>query len=151
MLTRRHFLVTAAALPLAGALSGPARAAEPAIFQTDGIAINGIDPVAYFTEERPVAGAAAEAVTWMGATFLFASAANRETFEGDPDRYAPQYGGYCAYAVSNGYTATTDPKAWSVYEGKLYLNYSRPVRALWALDKDGHIASANANWPGVLG
>ncbi len=151
MITRRTFLVSAAAVPLAGGLSLPARAAEPPVFQSGGIAINGIDPVAYFTEEKPVEGDSAEAVTFMGATFLFASAENREMFEGNPDKYAPRYGGYCAYAVSKGYTASTDPRAWSVYKDRLYLNYSRPVRALWAVDKDGHIASADSNWPGVLG
>ncbi len=151
MITRRTFLASAAALPVAGGLAIPARAAEPAVFQTDGIAINGIDPVAYFTQEKPVEGDPSEAIMFMGATFLFASAENREMFEGNPGKYAPRYGGYCAYAVSKGYTATTDPRAWSVYEGRLYLNYSRPVRALWAVDKDGHIASADANWPGVLG
>ena len=151
MITRRTFLVSAAALPVAGGLAIPARAAEPPVFQTDGIAINGIDPVAYFTAEKPVEGDTSEAITFMGATFLFASAENREMFEGNPDKYAPRYGGYCAYAVSKGYTATTDPRAWSVHNDRLYLNYSRPVRALWAVDKDGHIARADANWPGVLG
>ena len=151
MITRRAFLASAAALPVAGGLAIPARAAEPPVFQTDGIAINGIDPVAYFTQEKPVEGGTSEAITFMGATFLFASAENREMFEGNPDKYAPQYGGYCAYAVSKGYTATTDPRAWSVHNDRLYLNYSRPVCALWAVDKDGHIARADANWPGVLG
>jgi hypothetical protein len=69
----------------------------------------------------------------------------------DPERFTPQYGGYCAYAVSKGYTATTDPKAWSIYNDLLYLNFSRSVRALWSLNKDDHIASANENWPAVLG
>lgn len=151
MITRRAFLGTALVLPAAGTLVRPAFAAEPPVYATNGIAINGIDPVAYFTEEKPVEGDAAHAVEWNGATLLFASAENMQMFEANPDKYAPQYGGYCAYAVSKGYTATTDPKAWSVYNDRLYLNYSRSVRALWSVDKDGHIASADANWPGVLG
>ena len=151
MITRRALLGTALVLPVAGTLVRPAMAAEPPVYATNGIAINGIDPVAYFTEEKPVEGDEAHAVEWMGATLLFASAENKAMFEGNPEKFAPQYGGYCAYAVSKGYTATTDPRAWSVYKDRLYLNYSRPVRALWAVDKDGHIASANANWPGVLG
>ena len=151
MITRRALLGTALVLPVAGTLVRPAYAAEAPVYATDGIAINGIDPVGYFTEEKPIEGDAAHAVDWMGATLLFASAENKEMFEADPEKFAPKYGGYCAYAVSKGYTASTDPKAWSVYNDRLYLNYSRPVRALWAVDKDGHIASADANWPGVLG
>ena len=152
MITRRALLVSAAALPLGAALSTTAaHAAEPPVYATNGIAINGIDRVGYFLEERPIEGDMAHAVDWDGAKLLFASAENMEMFQSDPERFAPKYGGYCAYAVSKGYTATTDPKAWSIHNDRLYLNYSRPVRALWALDKDGHIASANANWPGVLG
>ena len=151
MISRRHLILSAAALPLAGSIASPALAAEPPVFQMDGIAINGIDPVAYFTQGKPVEGSDAERLTYMGADFLFASAENREMFETNPAKYAPRYGGYCAYAVSNGYTATTDPKAWSIHKDRLYLNYSRAVRALWAVDKDGHIASADANWPSVLG
>ena len=151
MISRRSLILSAAAVPLAGGLASPARAAEPPVFQMDGVAINGIDPVGYFTDGKPVEGSEAEKLAWMGATFLFASAENRELFESDPARFAPQYGGYCAYAVSKGYTASTDPKAWSIHNDRLYLNYSRAVRALWSVDKDGHIASANANWPTVLG
>ena len=152
MITRRTFLTSAAALPITTTLTATtAWAAEPPVFSAAGIAINGIDPVAYFTEERPIEGDAAHAIDWDGAQLLFASAENKAMFMADPERFKPQYGGYCAYAVSKGYTASTDPKAWSIYNDRLYLNYSRPVRALWALDKEGHIASANANWPGVLG
>ena len=86
----------------------------------------------------------------MGAVMRFASAGNKEMFDADPEAFAPKYGGYCAYAVSRGYTASTDPAAWSIYEDRLYLNYSRSVRALWALNKAGHVESADANWSGVL-
>ena len=114
------------------------------------MAINGYDPVAYFTEGRPLEGRAEIASDWDGATLRFASAENKALFDADPEKYAPAYGGYCAYAVSKGYTASTDPDAWSIYEGRLYLNYSRSVRALWSVNKAGHVASADANWPGVL-
>ena len=115
-----------------------------------GLAIGGYDPVAYFTQGKPVKGKSAHKVMWKGAVWTFASAAHREAFEADPRRYAPQFGGYCAYAVSRGYTAKTDPKAWKVHEGRLYLNYSTQVRTLWSRDIPGNIALARGNWPGVL-
>ena len=89
--------------------------------------------------------------TWNGATWRFASADNKAAFDANPDAYAPQYGGYCAYAVANGYTAKTDPDAWSIVDGKLYLNYSRRVRTRWLEDVPGNIAKGDANWPSVLG
>lgn len=152
MPTRRQILTAAAALPVSLAvLPHVAQAAEPPVFQRRGVAINGYDPVAYFTEEKPVRGSDEFTSEWEGATFRFASAENKATFDADPDTYAPQYGGYCAYAVSQGYTAKTDPDAWTVRNGKLYLNFSRRVRNLWLEDPDGHIKSADANWPAVLG
>ena len=150
MLTRRAFLATAATLPAAGLLARPAFAAQPPAYATNGVAINGYDPVAYFTESKPVEGLAELSSEWMGAVMRFASPENKEMFDADPEAFAPKYGGYCAYAVSRGYTASTDPAAWSIYEDRLYLNYSRSVRALWALNKAGHVESADANWPSVL-
>lgn len=149
MPTRRQFLAAAAALPVAG-LALPAVAMTPDIYAEDGIAIDGTDPVAYFTEARPVAGSPEIALDWNGAVWRFSSLENRERFELDPDAYAPQYGGYCAYAVSRGYTASTVPRAWTIHEGKLYLNFSRPVRALWARDIPGNVVKGDANWPAVL-
>lgn len=146
-LSRRAALALFTAAPLA--LAGPALAAPP-VFSNGGYAINGYDPVAYFTESKPVKGDAQYSLEWNGATWLFASAANRDRFRADPEAFAPQYGGYCAYAVSRGYTASTDPKAWTVYEGKLYLNFSRPVRLIWKRDIPGNIRAADRNWPGVL-
>lgn len=127
-----------------------ASAAEPPVFATGEGAIGGYDPVAYFTEGRPVQGSEAFQSQWGGATFSFASADNQAQFEADPEKYAPQYGGYCAYAVSEGYTATTDPAAWSIVDGKLYLNYSPGVRDRWSRDIPGRIAAADRNWPSVL-
>ncbi|MEM7718366.1 MAG: YHS domain-containing (seleno)protein [Pseudomonadota bacterium] len=150
MLSRRTFLVASAALPAATLLTRPAAAAEPPVYATKGIAINGHDPVAYFTEGKPVPGVDAHSSAWEGATLLFASADNKAMFDTDPAKFAPKYGGYCAYAVSKGYIATTDPAAWSIHEDRLYLNYSRSVRALWAARKRHHITQADANWPSVL-
>ena len=151
MLTRRNFLMASvAAVPAVALISAPAHAAEPPVYALNGIAINGYDPVAYFTESKPVEGSGDFTSEWDGAIIQFASAENKALFDGDPEKYAPKYGGYCAYAVSKGYTASTDPDAWSIYNARLYLNDSKSVRALWSLNKSGHVASADANWPSVL-
>jgi hypothetical protein len=152
MTTRRQFLTAGvAALPLLALAGQAARAGEPPVFAEGGAAINGYDPVAYFTEGRPVPGAEAIALDWNGASWRFASAANRDAFAADPERFAPQYGGYCAYAVANGYTARTDPDAFTVHDGKLYLNFNRRIRSRWERDIPGNVSRADANWPEVLG
>jgi len=115
----------------------------------DKVAIKGFDPVAYFTDGKPVAGSKEFAFQWMDATWRFASAQHREAFAADPARYAPQYGGYCAYAVSQGGTADIDPAAWTIVGGKLYLNLSKSVQARWSKDIPGHIKAADANWPKI--
>ncbi|MCE3248337.1 MAG: hypothetical protein K0R41_2162 [Geminicoccaceae bacterium] len=114
-----------------------------------GVAIEGTDPVAYFDEGEPVAGSSDFEHEWMGATWRFASAENRDRFAADPETYAPQYGGYCAWAVSQGYTAKIDPAAWRIVDGKLYLNYSKDVQTQWAGDIPGNIAKGDANWPQI--
>lgn len=149
MLTRRATLGLLAATPALIA-ARPAFAATPQIYSEGGVAIDGSDAVAYFTEGKPVPGSADHSLMWQGTTWHFASAENRDMFEADPMAYAPQYGGYCAYAVSQGYTASTVPDAWTIHEGKLYLNFSRRVRRIWERDIPGHIALANGNWPDVL-
>jgi len=128
--------------------AGPALAIDP-VFNESGAAIRGYDPVAYFTQNEPVEGNPEYTADYRGVQWRFASAENREMFAADPEKYAPQYGGYCAWAVSNNYTASTDPHAWSIKDGKLYLNFSKFVRARWAIDKAGNIAKADANWPGL--
>ncbi|MEO1640706.1 MAG: YHS domain-containing (seleno)protein [Pseudomonadota bacterium] len=150
-LTRRHLLTLAVAAPAVAALAPTASAAEPEIYAEGGIAIDGSDAVAYFDGNGPVAGDPAITHDYMGATWQFSTEANRDAFAADPEAYAPQYGGYCAFAVSQGYTASTVPEAWSIVDGKLYLNFSTGVRRRWERDIPGHIAAANANWPGVLG
>jgi YHS domain-containing protein len=114
-----------------------------------GTAIEGYDPVAYFEEGKPVEGDSDYTHDWMGATWYFASAANRDLFAADPEKYAPQYGGYCAWAVANGYTAKIDPQAWAVVDDKLYLNYSLDVQKQWQQDVPGNITKADGNWPGI--
>ena len=117
------------------------------VFAKSGIAINGYDPVAYFNDGRPLKGSDKFQYSYQGAKFSFASAENRDKFAGSPDKYAPQFGGYCAWAVSQGYTAPTDPNAWKVVDGKLYLNYSRDVQKKWESDQDNLIRKGQANWP----
>lgn len=146
---RRYFLKAAIGFGVAAIAGGsmlvPSHAAK--VNAPGGVAISGYDPVAYFTENRAVEGSDAYTADHGGATYRFSTAANRDAFVADPDRYAPQYGGYCAYAVANGYTAKIDPEAYSVVDGKLYLNFSKSVRQRWSKDIPGHIASGDANWP----
>jgi hypothetical protein len=112
-----------------------------------GVAIKGYDPVAYFTDGKPVEGVKTFEFVWLDAKWRFASAEHRDAFKAAPEKYAPQYGGYCAWAVSQGYTANIDPDAWAVVDGKLYLNYSMEVQQKWKLDIPGFIKSADKNWP----
>jgi len=114
-----------------------------------GTAIEGYDPVAYFAEGRPVEGKSEFAHDWMDATWYFASAEHRDLFAADPEKYAPQYGGYCAWAAAQGYTAKIDPEAWKIVDDRLYLNYSKDVQAQWAQDIPGNIAKGDANWPQI--
>jgi len=115
-----------------------------------GIAINGFDTVAYFTESKPVEGSAEFSAEHDGATWHFASAANRDLFKSDPDRYAPAYGGYCAYALSKGSLAPIDPNAWTIHNDKLYLNYNESIKNRWSKNLDKSIAAGDGNWPNVL-
>ncbi|HEY2013457.1 MAG TPA: YHS domain-containing (seleno)protein [Bryobacteraceae bacterium] len=117
------------------------------VYTQGGLAIRGYDTVAYHQEARPIKGSPQFSYQWMGATWLFATAENRDRFQAEPARYAPQYGGYCAYAVSQGHTASIDPEAWKIVDGKLYLNYSRDVQKKWQQDVPGYIQKADKNWP----
>lgn len=110
-------------------------------------AIKGYDPVAYFTKSAPVLGNQAFAAEYEGQRYLFASAVNRDVFMKEPDKYAPQYGGFCAYGATRGYKAAVDPAAFTVREGKLYLNYSAKVQSLWEKDIPGYIKRADEKWP----
>jgi YHS domain-containing protein len=143
---------TLLAIPALFVLPRVALAGKPEIFTglVQGVAGGGYDVVSYFKGGEPRRGEAKFATNWKGATWRFASQANLDAFKADPEKYAPQYGGYCAYAVSRGYTAKGEPEAWTVVDGKLYLNYSLDVRKTWADDIPGNIAKANGNWPGVL-
>ena len=115
-----------------------------------GIAIKGYDPVSYFTDGKAEKGSKKYAYEYNGATWRFSSEENRSRFIENPGKYAPQYGGYCAWAVSEGYTANIDPKAWKIVDGKLYLNYSQKIKARWEENQAENIVKADANWPALL-
>jgi YHS domain-containing protein len=123
---------------------------EPVNETLFGTAVKGYDVVAYFTDGKPVEGSSDHEVEWHGATWRFASARNKELFAKDPPKYAPQYGGFCAFGVSRGYAVGIDPAAWKIVDGKLYLNYNRDVQAEWVKDIPGFIAKADANWPKIV-
>jgi len=151
MFTRRATLGLFTIAPVAyGLTSRAALAREPQVFQNP-IAINASDPIGYFTDEEPVPGLAEHEVMWNGAAWHFASAETAATFEADPETWAPVFGGYCAFAASRGYLAPTIPEAWTVYEGKLYMNANLRARELWLQDVPGNIAKGLENWPGILG
>jgi YHS domain-containing protein len=116
------------------------------VFQTAEGAIRGFDPVAYHTQGKAVRGSAKFTHAWNGATWRFASKRNRDRFAAAPDRYAPRYGGYCAYGTAQGYKVSTDPDAFAIVDGRLYLNYSKPVQLTWNTDRPGYIAKADRNW-----
>lgn len=115
-------------------------------FSDDAGAIRGYDPVAYHVAQAPRKGITKHTSEYNGAIWYFESAANKTLFENDPDRYAPQYGGYCSYAMSKGFVVSIDPDAWTIVDDKLYLNYSLNVRKTWLKDVPGYVEKANANW-----
>lgn len=148
-LTRRSFVTLAVA-----SFALPAFAAsEPRWFNTgNDLAANGRDVVAYFSLSSGdgVLGSADFMAKHKGTTFHFANAENLATFQGDPDKYAPRFGGYCAFAMSRGYFASGDPDAWTVHEGALYLNVSKAIRARWALRRAANITAGNGHWDGFF-
>jgi hypothetical protein len=112
----------------------------------NGLAIGGYDAVAYFTDQQAKKGDSSIQLEWNGAKWLFSKIENRKLFEASPDKYAPQYGGYCAYGASRGYKAQTDPTAWTIVGQKLYLNYSQKVKTAWLPDTTTRIQAANQYW-----
>lgn len=113
-------------------------------------AIKGYDTVAYFTQGAPVKGSKEFKHKWNGATWRFSSAENLELFKANPAKYAPQYGGWCAFAMALGKKVKIDPKAWHIHEDKLYLNYTPATQDLWLGDKEAKISDANVEWQGIL-
>ena len=112
-----------------------------------GVALKGYDPVAYYADGAPAVGDPGITYQWQGATYLFSTDEHREAFKADPAHYAPQFGGYCAFAVSRGTTADADPHQWAIVDGKLYVNNNAFARKLWDQDRPGNIVAGDANWP----
>jgi YHS domain-containing protein len=137
-----------------GAASGCAARGETAgggaFYAREGVAIAGYDPVAYFLDGRPVKGSPEHRAEHKGSVFHFASRDHRDAFAADPARFAPQYDGFCAFGVARGYKAKIDPVAFSVVDGRLYLNYDVEVREEWGRDIPGFVAKADRNWPRVV-
>jgi len=129
------------------ALSAFTQKAE--IFSHEGKAIRGYDPVAFFTSNMPVKGSAAFEYKWRDAVWQFASKENLEAFEKDPVKYAPQFGGYCAYGTSRGYKAPTETDTWTIVDNKLYFNYNRKVKDIWSKNQQALIEKANQLWPEI--
>ena len=117
---------------------------------SSGLAIRGADPVAYFTQAQAVKGTEEFEYEWNDATWRFSSQENLDLFAANAEQYAPQYGGYCAKAVSEGNLASIDPESWKIVEDRLYLNYSPAVQQQWSRDIPGNIALGDENWSGVL-
>jgi YHS domain-containing protein len=156
-LPRRTFLALSLALSTALAapvITGPASADEvktPEIYvDFEGKALKGYDTVAYHTERRAMKGSPDFAVEWKGAKWFFASAENRDLFIADPERWAPQYGGYCAWAIAKDKTAPINPEIFRIFDDKLYLNLNMKVHKEWLEKRPQFIAAANEKWPEVL-
>jgi len=117
------------------------------VYSPGGKAIKGYDPVAFFTDSKPVMGADSLSYSWNGATWLFSSRQNLQRFKADPEKYAPQYGGYCAYGTSQGHKAPAEIDTWTILNDKLYFNYNKKVKEIWVKDQPGYIQKADKQWP----
>jgi len=141
----KHQLIVLTCILLAHLVS--AQASE--VFATEDGAIRGYDPVAYFTDSKPIKGKPEFKFEWLGKPWYFSSEKNLMVFKASPESFAPQYGGYCAWGMSRGYKANTDASAWTIINGKLYLNYSRGVQEEWSKQPQYYIQVADKNWPTV--
>jgi YHS domain-containing protein len=130
-------------------VTGIAMADTPiaAVNTEHGLAIKGYDPVSYFTTGEPTPGLAQFSTTYKGAAYRFVSVENRDRFIAAPEKFVPQYGGYCAYAISLNKIADIDPDQWAIVDNKLYLNNGFFAQTLWSFDKSGNIVKGNRNWP----
>ena len=127
-------------------------AADPSInVDKNDLAIGGYDPVAYFSDNKAKKGKSSYTAVHDGAIYHFSSAKNRDLFRKDAEKYAPQYGGFCAFGVTKHRKFTVDPKAWRIVDGKLYLNLNKKIQGLWVKDISGHIGSSEKIWPEIEG
>jgi len=142
----KHFFYTSV-LVLLTTITASAQKSE--IFAPAGKAIKGYDPVAFFREAKPVMGQDSLSYNWHDATWLFSTRKNMEDFKSNPEKYAPQYGGYCAYGTSQGHKAPTETDTWKVVDDKLYFNYNKKVQEIWLKDQKALIIKADQQWPGI--
>ena len=126
-------------------------AQQSEVFIKSGTAIQGYDAVAYFKEGKAVKGNDQFSFEWNNASWIFSSEQNLDSFKLNPERFAPQYGGYCAYGMSEGHKAPTEPEAFTIVDGKLYLNYNLKVKDLWNKSQAKRIEDADKNWPVLKG
>jgi YHS domain-containing protein len=119
------------------------------VFVTDEGAIRGYDPVAFFKDQAPIRGSRDISYSWNGATWYFATDENKKAFVADPEKFAPQYGGYCAYGTADGHKAPTQTDTWSIVNDKLYFNYNKQVQKEWNKNQNELIKKADENWPSV--
>lgn len=115
-----------------------------------GVALQGYDPVAFFSNEHPAKGDPSIITRHAGATYWFATSENKATFEAAPERYVPAFGGYCAYGASNGYAAPVEIDTWQIVDGRLLLNYNKSIRRKFDADRAAYLRKADANWPGIV-
>lgn len=147
MMTRRHILGLLAVTPF---VARPAFADNPVVFASHGVAIHGFDPVAYFNVDEPVVGVDEHRLMWRNAVWRFSSPENMSSFERDPMRFAPRYGGYCAMSLSQGAVSETQPNAWAIHADRLYLTHSVAARDRWQQNPDALITLADNHWPMAL-
>jgi YHS domain-containing protein len=131
-----------AVLLLLTGFGGTAGGTSPA----DDLAIKGYDTVAYFKAGKAIKGSGSFTFPWHGMTWHFSTKENRDLFATSPEKYAPQYDGYCAWAMTEERLAITDPEVWKIVDGKLYLNCSEAAYEKWSKDIPGHIKKADAIW-----
>ena len=151
MLSKRTIVAFATAIALTtGAAVVPAAAAGPDVNVTiTGLALRGYDPVAYFTDGKPIPGDYRITARYNEATYRFASQEHKILFETNPVKYLPQYGGFCAFGAAKGVKVDGDPAVWKIVDDKLYLNLAPPVYDRWSEDIPGNVKSANDNWPSL--
>jgi YHS domain-containing protein len=139
-------------ISLSGLLAVSALAADKSLLNLnkEGVAVQGYDPVAFFTVKAPVKGRPEFASEFHGARYQFHSAKSKAAFDAEPSKYEPRFGGYCAYGVSKGKLADIDPEAFQIVDGRLLLQYSNSVREEFAKDVAGNLKKADANWPDLV-
>jgi YHS domain-containing protein len=142
---KRHHIL----LLLFPLITGVVRAQTSEIYAPGGKAISGYDPVAFFVASGPVKGVDSLAYNWKGSVWLFANRQDLRSFSANPEKYAPQYGGYCAYGAAQGHKASSEIDTWTVVNGKLYFNYNAKIKGLWVKDQQEMIRTADKQWPAI--